>query len=296
MATLTQLADEVLMSLNGYGAPSPRASFLNGAVTSTALSVVVDNADDFSQGIAEIGSELVYIESVDTATKTLTISPDGRGFYGTTAAAHADNARVTMNPVWPRVRVEAAINEAIAGTYPVLYGVDTTSFLFDGVQNTYELPADCVQVLQVTAATIGPTLEQQYVRRYGVNLSAPTDTFATGNSITLMEPIYSRSTITVTYKKALAAITSSDEFTVSGLRSTAWKAVKLSATSELLNYIDTARLPLDTATAAEMAERNQIGSAARISTQLWQRYLIELEQERRRQAAETPVPVVLRGR
>lgn len=284
------------MSLNGYGAPSPRASFLNGAVTSTALSMVVDNADDFSQGIAEIGSELVYVESVATATKTLTISPDGRGFYGTTAATHADNARVTMNPVWPRVRVEAAINEAIAGTYPVLYGVGTTSFLFDGVQNTYKLPADCVQVLQVTAATIGPTLEQQYVRRYGVNLSAPTGTFATGNSITLMEPIYSRSTITVTYKKAPAAITTSDEFTVSGLRSTAWKAVKLSATSELLNYIDTARLPLDTATAAEMAERNQIGSAARISTQLWQRYLIELEQERRRQAAETPVPVVVRGR
>lgn len=284
------------MSLNGYGAPSPRASFLNGAVTSTALSMVVDNADDFSQGIAEIGSELVYIESVDTATKTLTISPDGRGFYGTAAATHADNTRVTMNPVWPRVRVEAAINEAIAGTYPVLYGVDTTSFTFNPSQTTYPLPADCVQVLSVTYDTVGPSQDQQPIHRYEVNLSAPVGPFPTGNAITLGQAVQPGRTVTVTYKKAPAAITSSDEFTVSGLRSTAWKAVKLSATSELLNYIDTARLPLDTATAAEMAERNQIGSAARISTQLWQRYLIELEQERRRQAAETPVPVVVRGR
>jgi hypothetical protein len=256
--------------------------------------MTVTSGADFNQGIAQVDRELIYINSV--STNTLTISADGRGFYGTTAATHASGARVTMNPVYPRVRVEAAINEAIEATYPTLYAVDTTSFMFDGVKNTYELPADCVQVLSVSATTIGPSMEQQAVRRYAVDLSAPTGLFATGNSITFHEGLYSRCTVTVTYKKAPTAIGPTDDFTVSGLRATAWKAVRLSAVSELLNYLDAQRLQVDTAMAAELSERNPVGSAARISTQLWQRSQIELEQERRRLAAETPVPINLRGR
>lgn len=296
MSTLNQLVDDVLLALNGYGAPAPRASFLSGAVTASGLTFTVTSAADFNQGIAEVGDELVYIESVNTATNTLTISADGRGFYGTTAAAHAAGDRVTMNPTWPRIRVEAAINDAIEGTYPVLFGVASTSFTFTGVQTTYELPAACEQVLSVTADTIGPSEEQQVIRRYSFNSVAPTDEFATGNSITLHEAAAPGRTVTVTYRIAPAAITSADEFTVSGLRGTAWKAVKYAACSELLAYMDTARLPVDTAAAAEYGERNQIGSASRISAQLYQRYEIELERERRRLASTTPVPINVRGR
>lgn len=296
MATLTNLVNEVMQSLNGYGAPAARASFLNGAITDVATAITVDSAADFNQGVVEIDSELIYIESVDTATNVLTVSPDGRGFYGTTPAAHADNARVTVNPVWPKTRIEAVINETIESTHPVLFAVATAAFTWTGVQNTYELPADCVQVLSVTADTVGPTMEQQKVNRYSVNLSAPTADFATGNSVTIQEPVMPGRLVTVTYKKAPTAITAAQDFTVSGLRSTAWKCVKLAVVSELLNYLDTARLPVDTAASAELAERNPVGSAARISTQLWQRYQIELEQERKRLAAETPVPVVTRSR
>lgn len=294
MPTLSNCVNEVLLALNGYGAPAQRASFLSASLTSSATSFSVSDGTDFNQGLVEIDSELIYVNSV--SSNTLTVSSDGRGFYGTTAAAHSSGARVTMNPTWPKVRVEAAINEAIQQTYPVLYAVDTTTFMFDGVQNTYDLPADCVQVLSVTAATLGPSLEQQVIRRYAVNLSAPTATFPNGNSITLQEGIYSRSNVTVTYKKAPTAITAAQEFTASGLRSTAWKAVRLAVMSELLAYVDAQRLDVDTAWVSELSERVPIGSGSRVSTQLWQRYQIELEQERRRLAAETPVPVSLRSR
>lgn len=294
MSTLSQLVDEVLMTLNGYGAPAPRASFLSVGIDATTTTATVTDGSDFNQGIAQIGDELVYVESVSGGT--LTLSADGRGFYGTTAAAHAANARVTMNPTWPRVRVEAAINDAIEGTYPVLFGVASTSFTFTGVKTTYELPADCEQVLSVSADTIGPSEEQHHIKRYSFNSVAPTDEFATGNSITLQVAPAPGQTVTVTYRKAPSAITTSDEFTVSGLRDTAWKAVKYAACSELLAYLDSARLPVDTAPSAEYGDRNQIGSAARVSAQLFQRYEIELERERRRLATTTPVPINVRGR
>lgn len=294
MTTLTQLTDEVLLTLYGYGTPSARASFLTAGVDDVALSLPVVDGSDFGQGIVEIGGELIYVESV--SGNTLTVAPDGRGFYGTTATSHGINARVTANPTWPRSRVEAAINDAIEGTYPVLYGVGTTSFTFTGVKTTYELPADCEQVLSVTADTIGPTGEQQKVTRYSFNSVAPTGEYASTNTITLGEPVNVGRDVTVTYRKAPTAITSGDAFTVSGLRNTAQKAVKYAACSELVSYLDTARLPVDTATADLYDEKNPIGGAARISAQLYQRYEMELERERRRLAATTPVPINVRTR
>lgn len=284
MPTLSKCVNEVLLALNGYGAPAERASFLSGSLTASATTINVTNGADFNQGLIEIDNELIYVESV--SGNTLTVSADGRGYYGTTAAAHSAGARVTMNPLWPRTRVESVINEAIEGTYPTLYAVGSTSFTASAMQNTYVLPAEAVQVLAVTATTTGPSNEPQVVRRYSVNDGA----------ITLQEGVFPGATVTVSYRTTPTAITTAQDFTASGLRSTAWKAVRLAVTSELLAYMDAQRLSVDTAASAEYAERVPVGSAARISTQLWQRYQLELEQERRRLAAETPVPISLRSR
>lgn len=294
MTTLSQLVDQTLITLAGTGIPADRASFLSSSVVADDMTLHLYNAEDFDQGVVQIDDELIYVESV--ADNTLTVAPDGRGWAGTTAATHAADARVTMDPTWPRVRVEQALNDAIEGTYPTLYGVAQTSFTWTGIQNAFNLPGDCEKVLEVTVDTIGPTKEQQVVRRYAFNGKAPTDTFPGGRSITIQEVAFPGRTVTVTYRKRPTAVASDAQFTDSGLAETAKIAVKYAACSELLAYLDTPRLMSGVAQADQYESQVTVGTAGKLSVQLYQRYAIELAKERERLEALTPTPAHIRSR
>lgn len=297
MTTFRQLQDEVLQLLQGYGLDQPRTTFLNGSVTNTALSFVVDDASSAQQGVAEVENEIVFIQSVNRTTNTLTIAPDGRGWYSTTAAGHADNVRIVMSPTWPRNRVKAAINDTIARVYPTLFGVAQTSFTYNPSVSTYSIPADAERVLSVTAQTNGSSREPQTVRRYHFNSVTPTADFATTNSLSLHEAVTPGKTVTVTYTKQPSALsTDADLLTASGLRESAKSAIVYGACSDLIAYMDAARLPVGSAQADEYTERNQVGLASRISGQLYLRYQAELDAERRRLRATTPVPISMRKR
>lgn len=296
MSTFTQLVNDVLQSLHGYGLSQDRAAHLIAAADADGLTMTLSNVSNFEQGLAEIESELVFIESVDDASGVITISPDGRGYYGTTAAAHAINKRITMAPTWSRQRVVQALNEAIVGTHPMLFGVASTTFTFSPAVNTYELPAECERVIRVTADTIGPTKEQITLNRYSFNSAAPTATFATGNTITLEKGAFPGRGITVTYAKQPTELVEGDDFTECGLRESAKVAIKYAACSNLVAWMDTARLPVHTTQADSADGFNPAGRATDISTKLYQRYLIELESERRRQAQAYPATISVRTR
>ncbi len=297
MTTFRQIQDEVLLTLYGYGLTQPRASFLAADITSSALTLTVNNASNFEMGIAEIDSELVFVESVNISSNTITLSPDGRGYYGTTAAAHVTGARVTFAPTWPRSRVAQAINDTIIGTHPVLFGVAQAQFAFTPSITTYSLPADAERVLGVTADVNGPSREQQVIRRYSFSSSAPTDDWATTNTLTLQEPASPGRTVTVTYAKQPSALAAdAAALTTSGLRETAKRALVYGACAQLVTFMDVSRLPLDSSTADEMDERNSPGIASRIGNQLQLRYEMELEQERQRLRAATPIAISVRTR
>jgi len=67
---------------------------LNGAITSGSTSIVLTDASSFpTEGAISIGSEVIRYTS--KSSNTLTVSENGRGFGGTTAAAHADGVDVS---------------------------------------------------------------------------------------------------------------------------------------------------------------------------------------------------------
>lgn len=297
MSTFDQLVSDCLLILQGYGLAQSRAAFLASGVDDNDLQFTVGDASGFEQGVAEIGDEIVFIDSVDYPSAILTIAPDGRGWSGTTAAAHSQNARITMAPTWPKRTVATVLNEAIVGTYPKLFGVGSTSFTFNPSVSTYELPAAAEKVLRVTADTIGPSREQRQINRYSFNSNAPTASFASGNTITLEQGADPGRSVTVTYLKQPTEITFGDEFTDSGLSETAKLAVKYAACSALIAFMDTSRLPVGTAQADEYdPSKNGVGTATRISAQLYQRYLVELDTEQKRLRAAHPTPIVVRTR
>jgi hypothetical protein len=296
MSTFDDLVNDVLQTLHGYGLSQPRAAFLSSGIGASDLSIAVGDATDFEQGVAEIDNETVFIDSVDYNGNVLTIAPDGRGYYGTTAASHAASARITMAPTWGKGRVATAINEAILGTYPSLFATTTVSFTWSPAITTYGLPSPAERILRVTADTIGPSQEQVEIKRYRFN-SVASGSFATGNSITIEKGGFPGKNVNVTYLTAPVEITWGDQFTASGLAETAKLAVKYAACSNLLAFMDSSRLPVDTAQADEIdPSKNGVGTAMRISAQLYQRYLVELETERKRLRAATPATISVRTR
>lgn len=296
MTTTDSLVDDILETLHGFGLAQDRAAFLTVPLTADASSITVGDATDFSQGIAEVDNETIFIESVDPGSGVLTVSPDGRGFYGTTAASHALGARLTMAPTWPRRMVLSALNDAILGVYPTLFGVGQASFTFTPSVTTYQIPAEADRVLAVTTATIGPSQEQVSLRRWSFNSNAVSP-ITTTNTLTLEAGGFPGRTVTVTYLKQPSELTWGQDFTASGLRETARTAIKYAACSLLTAYMDSARLPVDTAQADEYdPSRAGIGTASKISGSLYQRYQLELDQERRRQRLATKVPINVRTR
>jgi hypothetical protein len=290
------LVNDVLQTLHGYGLTQPRAAFLSASVGTADTSFSVRDATDFEQGIAEIGNEIVFIDSVDYNSNVLTLAPDGRGYYGTTAAAHSSDDRITMAPTWSRNRIATAINEAIVGTYPTLFGVTSATFQFSPAITTYGLPTLADRVLKVTTDVIGPSQEQPELKRWKFNSTA-SGSFATGNSITIEKGGFPGKNIYVTYSTVPTAITWGDPFTNSGLAETAKLAIKYAACSSLLAFMDSSRLPVDTAQADEYdPSKNGVGTAMRVSAQLYQRYQVELESERKRLRAATPAIVSVRTR
>lgn len=297
MSTFDQFVSEIQLTLQGYGLAQPRASFLQSSVDADDLQFTVNDATIFEQGIAEIENELVFIESVDTGSNVLTISPDGRGYSGTAAASHGSGSRITMAPVWSRNRIASAINETIIGTYPHLFTVASTSFTMNPSISTYSLPTTVRRILQVVTDTIGPSHEQVEIKRYRLNATASGSNFPNGKSITLEKGGWPGRTIYVTYEASPSEITWGDDFTDSGLNESAKLCIKYGACSNLTAYMDTSRLPVDTAQADEFdATKNAVGTAARISTQLYQRYLMELERERMTLRTTAPLPVTVRTR
>ncbi len=75
---------------------SANASQLNGAITSSATSITVDDVSGFQRGDyyrLQIDSEIIYATFADSTTEQFTGCL--RGQEGTTAATHADNTAVT---------------------------------------------------------------------------------------------------------------------------------------------------------------------------------------------------------
>jgi hypothetical protein len=297
VTTFLQLQDEILQTLHGFGLSQPRATFLTASIDADDLAISVTDASNCEQGLVEIEGEAIFIESVDRNTNTLTVSPDGRGYYGTTAAAHDADVRCTIAPTWPRHRVKSAINDVIAATYPTLWGVAQTSFTYNPSVTTYALPAEAERILAVTAQVNGPSLEPQTISHYSLNSVAPTDDWATTNIISLHEAVTPGREVTVTYLKQPSALSGdSDAITVSGLRETAKLAIVYGACAQLVSFMDVSRLPVDVAVADEYDEKVQVGMASRISGQLQLRYEMELEKERKRLRATTPVKISVRKR
>lgn len=288
MTTFGDLINDVLLAIEGWGMNQGRADFINdvAGITAGATSITVDSGANLGAGVAEIEDELVYIQSVSGTT--VTIAPDGRGYRGTTAATHADNTRITMNPLVPRQSIKRAINDTIAGVYPRLRGKGSTEFTYSGSVTTYNLPAEVDEVLQVTYDAVAPTGEWPRVYHYSVDKNADTTDYAGGKSISIYSVVENGRTVRVVYTKKPTALSAvGDLLTSTGLEDTARACIVAGAVWRLTSYFTPALLRVDSVAIDAMDGQNRL-DPARVAAYLRAQYEVELAEEQQRQRFNQP--------
>ena len=291
MSTFSQLIDQTLMQLYGYTTLQDQATYLTGNLASGATTATVADVTAISRGIIEINDEVIWVDDIDTTTGGLTFPPYGRGFRGTTAAAHSTGDRVVSSPMFPRQMVSDALNDAIRAVYPDLYGVSNTTFMFNPAVSTYALPAGALDIIAVSWQTTGPSREWMPVRRWRVDKMAATSAFSTGVTVSIYDSIVPGRTVKVTYTKQPSVLVNptDDYVNVTGLPASSEDVVRFGAQYRLIPFFDSARLSGQSAEADYSGQPRNQNNAASLSRFILQMYQVRLAEENRRLSALFPV-------
>lgn len=279
MTTFGDLVTQVKSLLHSYTGVQEQVTWLTAAATSSATSLTVSDADAISIGVSEIGEELIYVSASDGAT-TLTLAPFGRGYLGSTAAAHAINDMVMYDPMFPTVEIKRALNQTLAALYPMLYQIKDTTFTFSGSASTYELPADCDGVIRVQWEMTGASNYWPTVASWEFH---PDSEELTGKALTLREAPQQGATVKVTYRANFSQFAAdADTLTLVGLPESALDVLLYGSCSKLVRFLDVARLQTTT---VENLSRSQLvasGDPGKIANQFYAMYAQRLAEERRR--------------
>jgi hypothetical protein len=279
VTALTDLRSEVLSNLSNFGILQGRFGWLTSAIDADDLTASIDATATLGEGVVEIGDEQLFIKSFDRNSSVATIAPDGRGWDGTTAASHADDSRVVIEPLFPKRAVDRAINATIRRSFPMVWGVGTTNITVNGVKMTYELPDTAQAILAVRTEDLGASGVWVPMRGYSFDGHADTTAYASGKTITFDGGAFPGRAVRVVYKKAPVDLVAQADFDDCGLQDSARYAIVLGACAHLVRFADPTRLTSNTANADEYDSKRPYGTATKIANDLEAQFQRELMSE-----------------
>ena len=288
MSTFAQLADRVEAVLHAYTENTEPSTWLVSNATSTATTLSVYDASVIGRGYVQIDDEIVFVNSTDNVSNTLTLAPWGRAQRGTTAAAHNQDVKVVMGPLFPRQEIKNAINNTIDSMYPSIFATGTYDFDYVAAQYSYQIPAAVQNVLSVTYSTIGPSKEWFPARAWQLDRTADSDAFATTKSLSIYSEIVPGQTVHVSYSKRPTLLTSDNQEyeTVTGFPSYSEDVVIYGAAFRMVSFLDPSRLGPQSAAADILDGVRPTGSgqnASRFLYNIYQQRLNEVANNQRRQ-------------
>lgn len=267
--TYADLINEITLNLSGYALRQERMTYLTQDLTADGLTIHLRDVSSIGKGVIEIGDELLWIDSYDRNSNTATIAPFGRGYNGTTAAAHSMNSKVTVAPTFPRIAVKRAINEAIQATYPRLFALGNYEFTYNTVQNTYPIPAEVQTIQNISYSTLGPSKEWRPVRNWRQDPMASMVTWPTGNTLSIYDNLPAGRKIQLHYTKIPNVFNGAAESATfedtTGLFTSAKDVIVYGACYRLASFIDAGRMNYTSAEADQADSKIQYGSASSTS-------------------------------
>lgn len=130
--TIGALIDRIYRDYLSNPADTPVQAPVTGIITDNQTTIVYD--DEFAPEekeaigpgtVVELDLEQIRVVSHDEDTRTITTSAEGRGLYGTTAAAHTLGTLLKVAPRWPRQMVFDALADEVEALFPTLFAVGT---------------------------------------------------------------------------------------------------------------------------------------------------------------------------
>lgn len=286
--TLSNIIDEVLLNLAGYTYQQDRTTYISSAVsTTTQTSLSLGSTENIGKGIIEIDEELLWVDTFDRVANTATVAPYGRGYLGTTAAAHSVNSKVTIAPTFPKFSVKKAINDTIRAVGSSIFAVGTTTLTYNAAYNTYDFDGlDIQNILDMSWESVGPSREWIPIRRWRFDSVGDSTTFGAGSqTVTIYDAITAGRTIKVIYSKDPTAFTADNQVftTQTGLPESCKDVVVLGAAYRLLAFLDPARTGQVSPQADETDSKRPFGTSINSTRQLLALYTQRLAEESQRQ-------------
>ena len=177
-------------------------------VTSADTSIVLSyDLGGFREGsVIEIESELMYVWTATSATKTLEVE---RGYDGTTAAAHTAGKVTVVNPRFPRQQMLDALNadiDDLSSTVNGLFRVVAQDISYNGSGRQINLisASGVIDLLDVRLRYLAD--DYPIIRNVRLQRNLPTADFASGIAIVFDEAVMA-GTLRVVTKREFTRVT-----------------------------------------------------------------------------------------
>lgn len=242
---------------------------LDGTLSSSAGTLTFEfPAGQIAAGaLLAIDLELLHVWSV--AGQVATVE---RGLLGSTPAAHADNAVITVNPVVSDYRIFAELNNELASISgpTLLYRVKNLTIDVTAAYS-YDLAADALRVLAVQYNDWGASFDWPLLRRWDFLPDQDTALFASGAALRLFEAPPPGRTMRITYAAALGALAALTDVveTTTGIPPSAVDIPPLGAAARILAGREARRSSLDSQPESRQAADVPPGTARSAATQLF---------------------------
>lgn len=298
MASLSTVADVIEKSLSYVlGNDREERNQLSGSHSNSTTTITFgyDLGSIRTRSEIEVGTELMYVWSVNASAKTAVVQ---RGFKGTTAATHSDLDVVTVNPRFYRGQIIDDINSELDSlTSPIagIFAIGTTDLTWVSSTRGYTFDAStCIDLLELWgAASSGLTGDWRLIRNYKLIRSLPTtgtQGVADGGAIIVDYGITSGNPIRAIYKKKFTAISAiTDALSTTNLPTTAYDILPMGVGIRLNMAREISRNATDSAPDARRSQEVPPGAVNASIRALTAQYTKRINEETARLHAQYPM-------
>ena len=291
MAAVSTLVDRIYRDF--LNKPDDLAAFsrLDGAITDSATSLTYE-AGLFSSeeenllgngALVEVDQEIMLVTAANTSTRTLTIS---RGHTGTTAAAHADEATITINPTFPRKSVFDAVSDNIVRLYPTLYNVTT---LTTTANSTYQEVAE--STVEVLSSYVQNASGEQYTSA-GIELLKNFPPSTTNTAVQFYNTSNGKTVYLVVKRKFVRPSAETDDLSTTCLLEDEYQQiVMVGAVADIVGATDIDATTQEFITEKLAAENYPVGSGERLRNALLRLRSLLIDEARGNLRSLYPAPV-----
>ena len=262
--------------------------------TVTTINLTYDLAGIGAGSRIEIDAEEMYVWAVDSTAKTATVE---RGFNGSTAATHADDSIVLVNPRYPRHIILRNLNHELNDlSSPVngLYQIATVDLTYSPGYDGYDL-AGVTNLTSILDVFYEEPTRRDWTPIHGwrLNRNLPTADFASGMAL-FVPSAFPGSTIRVRYAAPFTtiALDTANVETTSGLPATAIDIPPLGAAARLVLGREVPRNQVESQPASRRAEEVPPGAIANSARGLMAMRSQRIADEAMRLRAQTPIRVL----